>query len=182
MDRSMYPNCWHPLHQWVTCDDVNVDAKAYTRTECPPKYYLIDFGLSIRYDLKDKAPLEPPIRGGDKSVPEFQRYDSNQTNLNPFFTDVYYVGNRIREELLTVRGLFRLSAMCSCPHFSNMMSLGNGARWACETSHHRQGHGTFWHHCPKIVNNETPLTSDSPRGCVSALLNNSYRSYCEIYY
>ena len=105
MDGSMYPNGWHPSRHWVTREDVNVNAKAFTRTERPPKYYLIDFGLSRRYDPNDKAPLEPPIRGGDKSVPEFQRYNPNQTTFNPFFTDIYYVGNRIREDLLMVRAL-----------------------------------------------------------------------------
>ena len=129
MDGSMYPNGWHPLQDWVTREDVNVDAKAFTRTERPPKYYLIDFGLSRRYDPNDKAPLEPPIRG-DKSVPEFQRYNPNQTTFNPFFTDIYYAGNRIREEFLTVRGLFRFEVLCSHLHLSNITSLSFCDPWS----------------------------------------------------
>ena len=123
MDGSMYPNGWHPSRHWVAREDVNVNAKAFTRTERPPKYYLIDFGLSRRYDPNDKAPLEPPIRGGDKSVPEFQRYNPNQTTFNPFFTDIYYVGNRIREDLLTVRALLCFYVLCSYPHLSNITRL-----------------------------------------------------------
>ncbi|TFY60098.1 hypothetical protein EVJ58_g5363 [Rhodofomes roseus] len=43
----------------------------YTRTEKPPKYYYIDFGLSRRYNPDDGPPRALPIFGGDKSVPEF---------------------------------------------------------------------------------------------------------------
>ncbi|TDL15666.1 hypothetical protein BD410DRAFT_796205 [Rickenella mellea] len=93
---AMYPKLFHPASS-----DKNLDfsgtAKHYTRTERPPRYLLIDFGLSRRYLSKDRPILEDPIRGGDKSVPEFQAYDDP---CDPFPTDVYYIGNLIREEFI----------------------------------------------------------------------------------
>src|ERR1700735_5343256 len=53
MDGSMYPNSWHPCDDDMDRFDFSVEAKYYTRSECPPRYYLIDFGLSRRYDPKD---------------------------------------------------------------------------------------------------------------------------------
>jgi len=42
--------------------------------------------------------LEYPIMGGDKSVPEFRTGGGEA--CNPFPTDVYYLGNMIREHFL----------------------------------------------------------------------------------
>jgi len=98
MDGSMYPDGWHPCDSDQMRDNPRVRAKYFSRTERPPKYFFIDFGLSRRYDPKDKAPLELPIRGGDKSVPEFQH--NVHLPCNPFPTDIYYVGNLIREGVL----------------------------------------------------------------------------------
>ena len=99
MDGAMYPHSWHPRIDDLDRFDLSVPAKHFTRSECPPKYYFIDFGLSRRYDPKDGPPLEPIIRGGDKSVPEFQ---NSNAPCNPFPTDIYYLGNFIREEVLQV--------------------------------------------------------------------------------
>jgi hypothetical protein len=76
-------------------------AKYLTRTERPPKYYLIDFGISSQFDPSDGPPLERPVVGGDKTVPEFKKSIST---YNPFPTDVYYLGNMIREQFLQVNG------------------------------------------------------------------------------
>ncbi|KAJ6543681.1 hypothetical protein B0H10DRAFT_2134463 [Mycena sp. CBHHK59/15] len=54
----------------------------------PPKYYLIDFGISRRY----KPEQLPP--------PEFR---NSYTPCDPFPTDIYYIGNLIRENFLDVR-------------------------------------------------------------------------------
>ena len=64
------------------------------------KYYFIDFGISRKYDPADLPPREPPIFGGDRSVPEFNKSDEP---CDPFPTDIYYVGNLIREDFLQVR-------------------------------------------------------------------------------
>jgi hypothetical protein len=98
MDGSMYPDGWHPCHDWMK-RDYSDDAKPYTRTERPPKYYLIDFGISRRYSPDDTSPSEYPILGGDKSVPEFRK---SADKCNPYPTDVYYLGNMIRQDFMQV--------------------------------------------------------------------------------
>jgi hypothetical protein len=99
MDGSeMYPNSWHPSEQSYS-RDYRGKAKHYTRTQRPPKYYLIDFGLSRRYEAGQVAPREIPLLGGDSTVPEFQ--NSNAPH-DPFPTDIYYVGNMMKEECLEV--------------------------------------------------------------------------------
>jgi hypothetical protein len=100
MDGSMYPDSWHPCDRDQMRDNFLVPAKRFSRSERPPKYYFIDFGLSRRYDPEDKAPLEVPIRGGDKTVPEFQK-DIHKPR-NPFLTDIYYAGNLIRLGVMKV--------------------------------------------------------------------------------
>lgn len=78
-------------------------AKHSTRTLHPVKYYFIDFGLSRRYDPKDGPAREHPIRGGDNSVPEFQPGVWKGEPLDPFPTDIYYLGNMVRMDIMKVR-------------------------------------------------------------------------------
>jgi hypothetical protein len=99
MDATeLYPQSYHPWKQYYT-RDYKGKAKHYTRTQRPPKYYLMDFGFSRRYGPDQIAPREIPFWGGDKTVPEFQK---SNTPRNPFPTDVYYVGNLIKTECLDV--------------------------------------------------------------------------------
>jgi serine/threonine protein kinase len=101
MDGAMYPDAWHPIRDDYKRDNIRQRIEPYTRTQRPPRYYFIDFGISRLYSAEDGPhPLEPPIRGGDKSVPEFQQ---SMKPCDPFPTDIYYVGNVIREEMLNVR-------------------------------------------------------------------------------
>ncbi|KAI0253541.1 hypothetical protein BJV78DRAFT_1122973, partial [Lactifluus subvellereus] len=90
---KMYPKSFHPANIKRSRDFCG-KAKGYTRTWRPPRYLLIDFGLSRQYDPANGSPLDRPLRGGDKSAPEHQ--DGN-TPCNPFPTDVYYLGNLVRE-------------------------------------------------------------------------------------
>ncbi|KAH8107731.1 kinase-like domain-containing protein [Cristinia sonorae] len=94
--RPIYPKMYHPINldrdrNWKGM------AKYFTRTSRPVKYYLIDLGISRKYDHSDVSPKELPIIGGDKTVPEFARFDEP---CDPFQTDVYYIGNVIRTEFL----------------------------------------------------------------------------------
>jgi hypothetical protein len=92
---EMYPQGHHP----VSLDrslNFKRRAKCYSRTERPPRYYLIDFGLSRRYHSRDV--LDETLRGGDKSAPEHRRGG----RCNPFRTDIYYLGNLIRENFMRV--------------------------------------------------------------------------------
>ncbi|KAL0957552.1 hypothetical protein HGRIS_001339 [Hohenbuehelia grisea] len=68
------------------------DAQHSTRTPTPVKYYIAEFGLSRKYDASDSYPLETPILGGDKTVPEFQKSLEPRDSLP---TDVNYIGNLI---------------------------------------------------------------------------------------
>lgn len=97
--RDMFPQGYHPTA--IIFDPQRKGAAPFfTRTVSRPKYYLIDFGLSRMYDPKDGEPKEDIIFGGDKSVPEFQ---GSLEPLNPFPTDIYYLGNMIRMSFLLVR-------------------------------------------------------------------------------
>ena len=96
----MYPDGWHP-YMPIFRRDYSGLVKHFTRTQRPPKYFFIDFGLSRKYNPDDGPPLEPPIFGGDKSVPEFQG-EGHSKPSNPFPTDVYYLGSFIREGFLEV--------------------------------------------------------------------------------
>jgi len=96
--RPLFPDLYHPRSR-NSKPDLSGSAKHYTRTERPTKYYLVDFGLSRKYSPHDPSPKELPILGGDKTVPEFQGSGYHEA-WNPFHTDVYYVGNVIREYFL----------------------------------------------------------------------------------
>jgi hypothetical protein len=97
---EMYPDGFHPRpgateRNWTR--DFKGKAKQYTRTERPPRYYLTNFGLSRQYRSREE--LDEPLRGVDKSAPEHQ----NGRWCNPFHTDIYYLGNLVRQEFIEVR-------------------------------------------------------------------------------
>ena len=99
MDASgLSIDAFHPVDPLMK-RDFSGYARFRKRTQRPPKYYFIDFGLSRRYDPSLTKPLEIPIWGGDKGVPEFQ--GSNEPR-DPFATDVFYLGNAIRTQFLEV--------------------------------------------------------------------------------
>ena len=109
MDATpLYPKPYRPMQKGRLNDLsdngwFDGDPKHYSRTQRPVKYYLVDFGISRRYNPDDGPPLEYPILGGDKSVPEF-RISVNP--CNPFPTDVYYLGSMIRKLFLKVSRTF----------------------------------------------------------------------------
>ena len=96
--RPLYPQMYHPGLKHRS-HDFKGNARHGSRTRHPVKYYLIDFGLSRKYDADNLSPRERPIWGGDKTVPEFQTSDDP---MDPYPTDVYYAGNLVREHLLGV--------------------------------------------------------------------------------
>ncbi|KAI9432584.1 kinase-like domain-containing protein [Lactarius indigo] len=90
---KMYPRGFHP----VKIDrnrNFKGTAKSYTRTQRPSRYLFIDFGLSRQYLSRDAT--DEPLRGGDKSAPEHR----SGRRCNPFHTDIYYIGNLIRQEFM----------------------------------------------------------------------------------
>ena len=96
---NMYPESFHPA-KMNRSKDFRRKAKWYSRTRRPTKYFLIDFGLSRRHDPANGPPLYKPYKGGDKSAPEHQ---DAERFCDPFPTDVYYLGNLVREEYIQVR-------------------------------------------------------------------------------
>ncbi|KAH9985000.1 kinase-like domain-containing protein [Russula vinacea] len=90
---EMYPRGFHPTRM-DRSRNFKGRANRYTRTQRPPRYYLIDLGLSRQYF--SRRALDLPLRGGDKSAPEHR----NATRCNPFYTDIYYIGNLVRQEFI----------------------------------------------------------------------------------
>ncbi|KAI9067306.1 hypothetical protein FKP32DRAFT_1588665 [Trametes sanguinea] len=84
------PSRTHDMSGWVWFE-------SYTRTYRPTKYYHIDFGLSRRFDPTKGPPRAAPIRGADKTVPEFAK---SADPCDPFPTDIYYLGNTMRTVFL----------------------------------------------------------------------------------
>ncbi|RDX54859.1 hypothetical protein OH76DRAFT_1478375 [Lentinus brumalis] len=95
--RPMFPEPYHPMFT-----DKSLDFKRsvshYSRTKRPCRYYWTDFGLSRQYEPDDVHPEENIILGGDRTVPEFK--DEHVFTHNPYHTDLYYLGNLIREDFL----------------------------------------------------------------------------------
>ncbi|KAF8838101.1 hypothetical protein BDN67DRAFT_991457 [Paxillus ammoniavirescens] len=96
---GLYPNSFHPTENSLNMD-YSGHAKHFTRTQRPPKYYFIDFGISHRYAPSETDPKEVPIWGGDKEVLEFQ--DSNEP-CNPFPTDVFYTGDALKKDFIQMK-------------------------------------------------------------------------------
>jgi hypothetical protein len=92
---GMYPKGYHPIKKDRSQDFKGI-AKRYTRTERPPRYYLIDFGLSRRYPSRNVS--DSPLHRGDSLAPEHE----NGGWCNPFHTDIYYIGNLIRDDFMKV--------------------------------------------------------------------------------
>ncbi|KAJ7174544.1 kinase-like domain-containing protein [Mycena filopes] len=91
---KLYPGGVHPVKPWWDPDFKNF-SRPITRTQCWPRYYLIDFGHSPQYDAKNGLPFEEVLRGGDKSPPEHR-----QDACNPFPTDIYFLGNLLKTQFL----------------------------------------------------------------------------------
>ncbi|KAI0048540.1 hypothetical protein FA95DRAFT_1033844 [Auriscalpium vulgare] len=68
---------------------------------CPCSIPSSAFPRRTRYDPVDGPPLDYPLRGGDKSAPEHR--EPRDSRVNPFPTDVYYLGNLIREHFIQKR-------------------------------------------------------------------------------
>lgn len=95
MDASqMYgPEGVHP-HERDKKYDFSGRARPYSRTERPPKYHFIVFGLSDIYDPDDLPATMCALEGRDKTVLEFFAYNPGTKRTpkhDPFAVDVYYL-------------------------------------------------------------------------------------------
>ncbi|KAK0487593.1 hypothetical protein IW261DRAFT_1603633 [Armillaria novae-zelandiae] len=92
MDATdMFPDSFHPQRRDLKYD-YSGPALYHRRTERPPKYYIINFGLSKRYEADD-LPVLDLVLGGDQTVPETNNIASI---CDLFAVDVYYLGNALR--------------------------------------------------------------------------------------
>ncbi|KAJ7926706.1 hypothetical protein B0H13DRAFT_2229362 [Mycena leptocephala] len=77
----MYSTPMHPVIN-TKKRDCSGNVSHRSRTQCPVKYYLTDFGISRRYNPEGLQSLAPT---------------NLRQNCDPFPTDVYYLGNLIKE-------------------------------------------------------------------------------------
>ena len=103
---AMYPKGFHPVATLMDPSGTNPAPVRRRRDVTGVKYYFIDFGISRKFEPADGAPRALPIFGGDKSVPEFK---GCTVPIDPFPTDIYYLGNLIREDILAVRSPITLT-------------------------------------------------------------------------
>ena len=87
--EKMFPEGYHPGRD-LRKPDLSGPAKFYTRTQRPSKYFIIDFGMSRRYESDNDSPIEPTVT--EKGV----------QNQNPFQVDVHLAGELIRQVFLDV--------------------------------------------------------------------------------
>ncbi|KAJ7760953.1 kinase-like domain-containing protein [Mycena metata] len=107
--QHLFPSGFHPQYQrYERGAEKGMfkfrKAKHYTRTQRPVKYYFIDFGISCKFGPGEDTRAYP-IMGGDRSPPEFGVRESEFANptvgkLDPFATDIYYLGNLICRDFL----------------------------------------------------------------------------------
>jgi hypothetical protein len=101
---GIFPVPYHPVLTDKT-RDFRGKVHPLTRTQVPVKYYWIDFGLARHYQPDQRPPAERIIIGADKSPPEHT--DPTQS-CDPFPTDVYFVGNFVRQSFIKVRCILQL--------------------------------------------------------------------------
>ncbi|KAJ3508540.1 hypothetical protein NMY22_g16577 [Coprinellus aureogranulatus] len=100
MDASgIYTEKWYPWDIDRRLDYTGRISPRFTRTERPPKYYIIDYGFSKQYSADDMPPSELPMLATDQTVPEFQGPGANEP-CDPFPVDVYTLGNLIRTDFM----------------------------------------------------------------------------------
>ncbi|TDL22419.1 kinase-like protein [Rickenella mellea] len=92
---GLYPKGCHPMNNSLSEDGLTYSEKK-TRREVNPKYYFIDFGLSIKYGTPNERKETRIFRGMCRSVPEYERSGP----WDGFKIDVYCMGILIHEEVV----------------------------------------------------------------------------------
>lgn len=110
MDAAvMFPKGFHPMHE-LTLPDISGFAPVLHRIDVPVKYYFIDFGISTRFAPDQNPRLVLGTLGLDDEVPEL----SDTVPYDPFKTDVFIIGNLLRQRLLQVRAMYLHYCSCEC--------------------------------------------------------------------
>ena len=97
--KGMFPDGFHKQEdEWNKTMTGPAQAQ-FTQTQYPRRYFIIDFGMSFRYDPSNESPYDYGLIGGDKTVPEFLRGEELH---NLFKANVYCADNLIRTEFMQV--------------------------------------------------------------------------------
>lgn len=99
--KDMWPEPYHVMAPDMNRSFTAEVKKPFTRTARPPKYHIIDFGLSRQYPADNLNPAESIPEGGDRTVPEFSN-GLGPVAHDPFAVDIYCVGNVIQNYILKV--------------------------------------------------------------------------------
>jgi serine/threonine protein kinase len=97
----IFPTPYHPVRADLR-RDFRGPVKHLNRRKYSLKYFFVDFGIARKYSTDEPSPQEEIIGGGDSSAPEHINRNGS-TTANPYKTDIYYVGNMVREDFLQVR-------------------------------------------------------------------------------
>ncbi|KAK7692291.1 hypothetical protein QCA50_003916 [Cerrena zonata] len=97
--RNMWPEPYHVMAPHMNRSFTAEVKKPFTRIARPPKYHIIDFGLSRQYSPDNVNPTETFPEGGDRTVPEFPK-GLEPVVHDPFAVDIYCVGNVIQNYIL----------------------------------------------------------------------------------
>lgn len=93
---ALYSERTHPVFTSFALN-LSGELRSRWRVDVPIKYYFIDFGISTRFRKSDDS-LVLGVAGRDQSVPEL----SSTEKYDPFKTDIYIIGNTLREEFYNV--------------------------------------------------------------------------------
>jgi len=98
---SMYPDGFHPYAQYRAKDGPEPqDAKSLTRSQAPPKYYFIDFGISSQFEDLESRSLVLGNKGRTRA-PEL----SLKVPYDPFQLDVFGLGEFLLDAAENLRGM-----------------------------------------------------------------------------
>ncbi|KAK0187609.1 hypothetical protein F5146DRAFT_934001, partial [Armillaria mellea] len=91
---KLYPKGCHSAKHWMN-EFYTGGSKHITRTECWPRYFIIDFWMSRRY-VPPEIRYEPVSKCGNRYVPEYIGSKAGD-QCNPSPTDVFCLGNMLKE-------------------------------------------------------------------------------------
>ncbi|KDQ15821.1 hypothetical protein BOTBODRAFT_65125 [Botryobasidium botryosum FD-172 SS1] len=99
--KDLYPKGYHPQRNFLTVDATTFAHERPRHKVRFPKYYFIDFGLSVRF-RNGEPPIAWGTAGQDKSAPEFQPKEGSTepAPYNAYLLDIYILGNLYKKELL----------------------------------------------------------------------------------
>ena len=109
--EKMFPEGYH-FRKDFRKPDLSGPAIFYTRTQRPSKYFIIDYGMSRRYESADDSPVEPTVT------------EEGVQLQNPFQVDVYLAGELLRQVFLDVSQVSSpvrqiILTTLGSPHFDN---------------------------------------------------------------